>query len=204
MLRRSLAVFFLAAYGGSGIYCAKDTGGRSSVPRGSGARKDAGQEPGWSSREGAWDWDYLTGILGPNLVKIGILRYGLRREDAEDVLHEIFARVLVRKPQTRNAEAYIRTSFYHASIDLVRKRRANVSSEAVEHLLADDPVPRLVAAIAVQSALRNVSAACRELIEAYCLQEQTLAETAAEAGGTVNAVWKRIDRCLNRLLQSLR
>ncbi len=174
------------------------------VPRRTAPGEQASPEPESSpAREGAWDWEYLTGSLGPTLMRAGMARYGLSRQDAEDLLQDIYQRVLVKRPVVRSAEAYVRTSFYHASIDLLRSRRRATSVQATT-LLADDPIPRLVAAIAVRSALGNISATCRSLIEAYCLQERSLAETAAGLGGSVNAVWKRIDRCLNRLLQTLR
>ena len=163
------------------------------------SRKPPGVSP---PERDPWDWDYLTNTLAPKLIRVGVLRYRLSHEDAEDLVQGLFERILIKRPTARNAEAFIRTSFYHGCIDLLRHRRRTAGFDETADL-SDDPIPRLVAAIAVQAALRRISVPCRQLIETYCLEEHTLTETAERLGGTVNAVWKRIDRCLSKLLQCL-
>jgi RNA polymerase sigma factor (sigma-70 family) len=149
-----------------------------------------------------WDWYRLDSELRPRLIKLAMARYGFCREDAEDLVQDVFQRVLVKRHRARCPEAYLRTAFYHRCADLMRdsSRRAAVP---LTDEVADDPLPRLLAAMAVNGALRRVSPSCRSLITAYCLERQTLAETASDIESTVKAAWKRINRCLSRLLQCL-
>jgi DNA-directed RNA polymerase specialized sigma24 family protein len=58
---------------------------------------------------------------------------------------------------------------------------------------------RIVDGVHLRSALRLLITGCRHLIRAYCLLRLTLAEAAAEAGCTVPAVWKRLNRCMKKM-----
>jgi len=150
-----------------------------------------------------WDWHRLDTELRPRLIKLAMARYGFSREDSEDLVQDVFQRVLIKRHRARCPEAYLRTAFYHRCADLMRDKSRRGAVPLTDDL-SDDPLPRILAAVAVNGALRRVSPTCRSLIVAYYLERQTLAETAVDIAASVKAAWKRINRCVSRLLQCLR
>jgi RNA polymerase sigma factor (sigma-70 family) len=147
----------------------------------------------------AWDWERLDARLRPRLLTVGERRFGLTREEAEDVLQDTFESVFTKRPRVRNMEGYLVGSFFNRCCDrLERRRRLNerpISGEFPDARAAG----RIVDGIHVRSAFRLMSPACRQLIRAYCLLRLSLAEAAAEAGCTVPTVWKRLNQCVKRM-----
>jgi RNA polymerase sigma factor (sigma-70 family) len=160
----------------------------------------AGGRSGEGTRPETWDWRVLDESLRPRLVRTG-LKFGFPREEAEDLVQDVLQTVWAKRPRVRSPEAYLVAMFHNRCCDRAKQRtreRGHASlegSEAVDSGLAE----RINAACAVEGAFRMVGPACRTLIESYYLTRKSLAETAAEAGTTVNAIWKRIDTCLKRM-----
>jgi len=148
-----------------------------------------------------WDWDRLDAHLRPRLLSVGQRRFGLTPEEAEDVLQDTFESVLTRRPRVRNMEGYLVGSFFNRCCDRLEKRLRQRERETP--LPAELPdahtATRLVDGLHVRSAFRLLTPRCRHLIQAYCVLRQTLAETAAESGCTVTAVWKRLNQCMKRM-----
>lgn len=153
------------------------------------------------SSPAAWDWERLDAHLRPRLLNVGERRFGLAREEAEDILQDTFESVFTKRPRVRNMEGYLVGSFFNRCCDRLEQRIRQRRSE--EFLGPDVPGAftdrQLVDGIHVRSVFRLLSPGCRRLIRAYCLFRQTLAETAAEAGCTVPAVWKRLNQCMKRM-----
>jgi RNA polymerase sigma factor (sigma-70 family) len=157
--------------------------------------------PSPGSNPDAWDWERLDAHLRPRLLNVGERRFGLTREEAEDVLQDTFESVFTKRPRVRNMEGYLVGSFFNRCCDRLEQR---IRQQRNERVLDPDVhgalAPRqLVDGIHVRSAFRLLPPGCRRLIRAYCLFRQTLAETAAEAGCTVPAVWKRLNQCMKRM-----
>src|SRR5512141_410174 len=147
------------------------------------------------------DWDRLDAHLRPRLLNVGRRRFGLTPEEAEDVLQDTFESVFTKRPRVHNMEGYLVASFFNRCCDRLEKRLRQGEREAP--LPAELPdaraAARLVDGLHVRSAFRLLTPRCRHLIQAYCVFRRSLAETAADAGCTVPAVWKRLNQCMKRM-----
>ena len=154
-----------------------------------------------SARPVSWDWERLDAHLRPRLLNVGRRRFGLTEEEAEDVLQDTYESVFTKRPRVHNMKGYLVGSFFNRCCDRLEKRLAR--SERETPLPAELPDPhtarRLVDGLHVRSAFRLLTPKCRRLIQAYCVFRRSLAETAADAGCTVNAVWKRLNQCMKRM-----
>jgi RNA polymerase sigma factor (sigma-70 family) len=153
------------------------------------------------STPAAWDWDRLDARLRPRLLTVGERRFGLTREEAEDLLQDTFESVFTKRPRVRNMEGYLVGSFFNRCCNRLEERMQQRRNEGILGPDASGALSarQLVDGIHVRSAFRLLTPGCRRLIRAYCLFRQTLAETAAEAGCTVPAVWKRLNQCMKRM-----
>ena len=149
----------------------------------------------------AWDWETLDGRLRPRLVAVGVRRFGCTREEAEDLVQDIFEAVLLKRPRVRNVEGYLVSAFFNRCFDRVEQRARQLTLE-----LSLDAAPagadgseRLLNAFHVRGAFRRLTPVCRRLLRSYCVLRVSLAEAAADSGCTVPAVWKRINQCIKRM-----
>ncbi len=148
-----------------------------------------------------WDWEYLDERLRPRLLAAGVGRFGLSRDECEDILQDTFESVFTKRPRVRNMEGYLVGAFFNRCVDRLALRDSRRRNEgALDASLADTAgARRMIDGVHVRSALRLLTPVCRELIQAYCMFRQTLAEAAADAGCSVPAVWKRLNQCMKRM-----
>lgn len=162
---------------------------------------DSVGEPASKPDSAAWDWERLDSHLRPRLLNVGRGRFGLTREEAEDVLQDTFEAVFTKRPRVRNMEGYLVGSFLNRCCDRLEQRKREFRNERpVDPGFPDaSAARRIVDGVQVRSAFRLLTPGCRHLIRAYCVLRQTLAEAAANAGCTVPAVWKRLNQCMKRM-----
>lgn len=148
-----------------------------------------------------WDWEHLDTRLRPRLLHAGESRFGLTREEAEDLLQDTFESVFTKRPRVRNMEGYLVGAFFNRCVDRLALRNGDSRNEgALDPNLADTVTARrIVDGVHVRSAFRLLTPGCRHLIRAYCVLRQTLAEAAADAGCTVPVVWRRLNQCMKRM-----
>ena len=148
-----------------------------------------------------WDWERLDTHLRPRLLHAGVSRFGLTREEAEDLLQDTFEAVFTKRPRVRNMEGYLVGAFFNRCVDRLEQRTGQRRNEGpLDPNLPDAAAARqIVDGVHVRSAFRLLTPGCRHLIRAYCVFRQTLAEAAADAGCTVPAVWKRLNQCMKRM-----
>jgi RNA polymerase sigma factor (sigma-70 family) len=150
---------------------------------------------------GAVDWDRLDAYLRPRLLNVGQRRFGLMEEEAEDILQDTFESVFSKRPRVHNMKGYLVGSFFNRCRDRLEKRLLQSGRETT--LPAELPdaytATRLVDGLHVRSAFRLLTPRCRHLIQTYCVFRRSLAETAADAGCTVQAVWKSLNHCMKRM-----
>jgi len=153
------------------------------------------------ARPAPWDWDRLDSYLRPRLLNVARRRFGLTPEEAEDILQDTFESVFSKRPRVHDMKGYLVGSFFNRCRDRLEKRLQQSGREI--DLSTDLPdvrtARRLVDGLQVRSAFRLMTPRCRHLIQAYCVLRRSLAETAADAGCTVNAVWKRLNQCMKRM-----
>jgi len=155
----------------------------------------------------AWDWEELDATLRPRLIALGIRRFRLRREECEDAVQSVFLNVLGQDARIRDPIAYIKVSFLNACKNLLLSRKRRGGDEPDSDL--PDPesaalAGRIEAACAVSGAFRRIEPRCRDLIRTYYLEDRPLSETAIRSGYSEKTVWKRINRCLEKMRKCLR
>ena len=170
------------------------------------ALRHAGPVPGRSAaahfpRLETWDWEQLDTQLRPRLLHAGASRFGLTREEAEDLLQDTFEAVFMKRPHVHNMEGYLVGAFFNRCVDRLEQRTSQRRSEGPLDPNLPDTVSaqRIVDGVQVRSAFRLLTPSCRHLIRAYCVLRKTLAEAAADAGCTVPTVWKRLNQCMKRM-----
>jgi len=148
-----------------------------------------------------WDWEKLDARLRPRLLHAGVSRFGLTREEAEDLLQDTFESVFTKRPRVRNMEGYLVGAFFNRCVDRLEPRTGQRRDERPLDLNLPDAITarQIVDGVHVRSAFRLLTPGCRHLIRAYCVLRQSLAEAAADAGCTVPAVWKRLNQCMKRM-----
>lgn len=162
---------------------------------------DSVPAPTSGSSPAAWDWERLDAQLRPRLLNVGERRFGLTREEAEDILQDTFESVFTKRPRVRNMEGYLVGSFFNRCVDRLDKRTSQRQNEGPLDPNLPDAVAarRIVDGVHVRSAFLLLTPGCRHLIRAYCVFRRTLAEAAADVGCTVPVVWRRLNRCMKRM-----
>ena len=151
-----------------------------------------------------WDWEELNAKFRPRLIAAGVIRFDLSQDECEDAAQTVFLKVLAMNPRVRDSKAYLRAAFLNQCLNLIeaRDRRRSRESELTEEIAATTPDPaaeRVKTVSAVTSAYGQVDPRCRQVIASYCVEDMTLAETAARSGYSSKTVWKRIQECLKRM-----
>ncbi len=154
-----------------------------------------------SPRLETWDWEVLDARLRPRLLHAAFSRFGLTREEGEDILQDTFESVFTTRPRVRNMEGYLVGAFFNRCIDRLEQRTGQRRREAALDPNFPDAggARQIVDGVHVRSAFRLLTPGCRRLIRAYCMFRQSLAEAAADAGCSVPAVWKRLNQCMKRM-----
>jgi RNA polymerase sigma factor (sigma-70 family) len=133
-------------------------------------------------------------------------RFGILREDAEDLLQETALELLRCRTNVRSPEGFVfavfraRCTRFLSGVEPARAS-AEVSGDACDLPLPseDDVHSRLV----IRQALNGVSSACRQLLRAYYVEGQSLREAARTVSLAYSSVAKTINRCLKRLRKCL-
>ena len=109
--------------------------------------------------------------------------------------------VLAQGDRVRDPVAYVNVAFLNACRSLLtsKARTTRAPEEALRDRAAETLAGRIEAACDVAGAFRQIEARCRQLIQAYYLDDLPLAETAEKSGYSTKTVWKRINRCLEKM-----
>ncbi len=136
------------------------------------------------------------------LVGFAGARYGIREEDAEDLLQETALELLRQRHSVRSPQAYLFTVFKNRCVRFFRTRKRQAAVELDEQM----PDPTSVAAgekrerhLAVRQALCRISSACRKLLASFYVEGKSLKETSAESTYAFSGMGNTINRCLERL-----
>jgi RNA polymerase sigma factor (sigma-70 family) len=154
-------------------------------------------------------WQFAEAVILDSSQRDKLLRYassrfGIGREDAEDLLQDTLLEVLRKRAPVRSPEGFVFTLFRDtcARHVVARSRRREVFSEASEsaealpHAGGPEKIERR---LALRQALAGISSACRQLLCAFYIEGQSLREAAGPLAVTEFGVSKTIDRCLRRL-----
>jgi RNA polymerase sigma factor (sigma-70 family) len=169
-----------------------------------GSRESSGPEPACGTT--SWDWDDLYTRMAGRLVSLGVRRFRLSREDAEEALQRAALSIVAAAPVVRNAEAYLTATFLRESADVLRRRRLLEVREG--------PVPdgferashdceRIEVVCRFRQAFSSLSPFCRRVMRSCLLDGLDRQEAAAEASASSKTIFKRYRKCLRTLANAL-
>ena len=137
-----------------------------------------------------------------------LYRYALmilaHRDDAQDVIQQVFATVLSLKrlPSMEDEAAYFRTAVRNAAYSLLRKRRTARNAEAsILEPVAPGCSPLEQAAL--EQALASLPAEQREVVHLHVYEGKTFQEIAAMADASINTIAARYRYALASLKKTL-
>jgi RNA polymerase sigma factor (sigma-70 family) len=136
------------------------------------------------------------------------VKFGIDREDAEDVLQETAIDVMRAVGPILRPEGFVFKVFRAkccGHLSRLPARRAVVAlADAHGTVLAQAPDGLGSDEIlALRQGLARISAKCRQLLRAHYIEGKSLRETGDEMSLAGSGVWNLINRCLRRLKQCL-
>ena len=156
-------------------------------------------------------FDRLYGRLSSRMFSTA-LAYTTHAEDAEDIVHRVFVRVLkdARKlSQMRDPEKYIMTSVRNRALDhakRVRRKKAHESSY-LEHKLQATERDGTAATITdnnllwLEQQLNSLEPESRELLILHWYEGMTLAAIAKQFGSKPHVIRYKFDKLMSTLLE---
>jgi RNA polymerase sigma factor (sigma-70 family) len=155
-----------------------------------------------------------TVLLDPQersrLIGYARLRFGIDRDDAEDLLQETALEVLRQRALVRSPKGFVFTVFHARCSRFLRRnvtdRRLFRSNEPETNNppASDSPACEAIdSRLSLQKAFEEISPGCRKLLFAYYFEGRSLREAADATARAYSGVWKTIDRCLKKLRQCL-
>lgn len=147
-------------------------------------------------------WHELVERYSRYVYAICVQAYGLREADAEDVFQEVWARVWDRLDTLRSDGAvkpWIAQMTRNCCID---RHRAAARTELVDdpsELVVDRTVADLDEALAVRTAMEQLSDDCREILDRFFCQDESYRDIGERLGLPGGTIASRISRCLAKL-----
>lgn len=144
------------------------------------------------------------GRLGPSLHRYALMILA-NRQDAEDAVHQVFARVLHARNGVRAdaIEPYLRSAVRNECFSMLRQRQRAPAGDAdalLESVASDgDPVERLL----LEAALRELPPDQREVVHLKAFEGLTLQEIADVTSESINTVASRWRYAMEKLRAAL-
>jgi RNA polymerase sigma factor (sigma-70 family) len=149
-----------------------------------------------------------TVLLDPHerhkLVVFAYARFGIIKQDAEDLLQDTALELLRQRHYVHSPQGYLFTVFRMRCVRFFRDRKASgVTVEIKETMLdaASHPaeLEKSDKTLAVRQALCRISSVCRKLLASHYIEGKSLRETAADLARASSGVGNTISRCLKSL-----
>jgi RNA polymerase sigma factor (sigma-70 family) len=158
------------------------------------ARCRAGDQDAWRELVSRFS-RYVYAICGQ--------AFRLRRDDAEDVFQEVFARTFEHLDRLRDDEAirpWIGQLTRRLCIDRLRAgAREELFDEDPGFGEADETIERLDEALAVHEAMSELPEHCREILDRFFACDESYQTIGAELDIPSGTIASRISRCLAKL-----
>jgi RNA polymerase sigma factor (sigma-70 family) len=158
------------------------------------ARCRTGDEAAWSELVTRFA-RYVYAIIGQG--------FGLRRDDAEDVFQEVFARAYQHLGRLREDEAirpWIAQLTRRLCIDRLRANsREQLTDEEIEPAELDDTISTLDEALSVQEALAELPEHCQEILDRFFARDESYQAIGTALDIPAGTIASRISRCLAKL-----
>jgi RNA polymerase sigma factor (sigma-70 family) len=154
-----------------------------------------------------------TVLLDPEersrLIGYARLRFGIDRDNAEDLLQETALDLLRLRSLVRSPKGFVFTVFRARCSRFLRRNVADrqlftpSEPETASSASGEPACETIDSRLALQEAMEEISPGCRKLLFAYYFEGKSLREAADATARAYSGVWKTIDRCLKKLRQCL-
>src|SRR5919109_1479503 len=132
--------------------------------------------------------------------------YRLRRDDAEDVFQEVFARTYQHLERLRDDEAirpWIGQLTRRLCIDRIRAEAREELSDEEPADEAEETIAQLDEALAVHEAMGALPEHCSEILDRFFARDESYHTIASELSIPSGTIASRISRCLGKLREVL-
>lgn len=133
-------------------------------------------------------------------------RFGIDKDDAEDLLQETALELLRYRSLVRSPEGFVFTVFRTRCTRFSGARRVShrALSEGSDLASAPQAEPEIIdRQLALREAFSELSASCRRILSAYYVEGQSLREAAQTMSLAYSSVGKTLSRCLRKLRECL-
>jgi RNA polymerase sigma-70 factor (ECF subfamily) len=162
------------------------------------ARCRTGDEAAWSELVARFA-RYVYAIIGQG--------FSLRRDDAEDVFQEVFARAYQHLDRLRDDEAirpWIAQLTRRLCIDRLRANsREQLTDEDLEPNELVDTIATLDEALTVHEALAGLPEHCQQILDRFFARDESYQAIGAALDIPAGTIASRISRCLAKLREIL-
>jgi len=152
-------------------------------------------------------WRELVRRFSRYVYAISSQAFRLRREDAEDVFQEVFARTYQHLDRLRDDEAirpWIGQLTRRLCIDRLRAGgREELTDVEPSSVGADETIERLDEALAVHEAMAALPEHCQEILDRFFARDESYQTIGGELGIASGTIASRISRCLAKLRELL-
>lgn len=139
---------------------------------------------------------------------IAIRRYRVPPDDAEALVHDIFAAYLVRRTYVRDVRGWLIGAIGNASSNYIRKRKPEAEllpeHEHTVDTAAEASLDRSVRRLTIAALLSRLGTKCRETLRRYYLHEESKERIAAELSTSPAYVLQLLVTCRKRAHELLR
>lgn len=149
---------------------------------------------------------YLS--FAPRLRKIAIRKFGIPQQDAETLVHDVFATYFMHASSVKAVEAYLIGAICNASRHYWRRSDAADEIFCGEHPCAATPSDGLLNEIErkllLSRILARIGVRCRDLLHRYYMNGETTQSIADVLPSTPGTVLVFLHKCRKRALAAYR
>jgi RNA polymerase sigma factor (sigma-70 family) len=139
---------------------------------------------------------------------IAIRRYRVPPDDAEALVHDIFAAYLQRRTSVRDVKGWLIGAIGNASKNYLRKRRPEADllpeHEEAADAAAEESLDQSLRRLTIASVLARLGTKCRETLRRYYLHEEPKERIAEELATSPGYVLHLLVTCRKRAQELLR
>lgn len=154
----------------------------------------------------AFEDAYLT--FAPRLRKIAVRKFGIPREDAETLVHDVFATYFMHASSVNAVEPYLIGAICNASRYYLRRSDAADEVFCGEHPCAATPGDALLNEIErkllLSRMLSRIGSRCRDLLHRYYFDGETTRAIADDMQSTPATILFMLHKCRKRALSAYR
>jgi RNA polymerase sigma factor (sigma-70 family) len=147
-------------------------------------------------------WCELVNRFSRYVYAICSQAFRLRREDAEDVFQEVFARTFQHLDRLREDESirpWIGQLTRRLCIDRLRAGAREELSDDDTAAEVDETIQQLDEALAVHEAMETLPEHCREVLDRFFARDESYQTIGGALGIPPGTIASRISRCLGKL-----